>query len=366
MKIIDRYITKNFLVGYAIAFFVLIGLRVIIDLFINLDEFTENADAGAIEVIKNVVIFYGINATVFFRDFSGMIIVVAAAFSLGRMVRCNELVAIMASGMSLKRVIAPIVVISIILTVLLVIDQEVLIPSLSDKLVRGHDTKIGQESYGVWFVTDEHGSLINSRKFDVATAAMENPTIITREYNKKLNLWNVTGRIDAEKAVYDPQKKGWTLENAYYIAKEAKSIPRKATFYKSDLTARDVPVRSKASNKTFMSSRQLSILASQPTKIKDLADLFSQKHFRITEPIMNIVMLLISLPLLVCRDPKAMKSAIMTSFSLTGACMILNFICRLVATEEYLFNRVLPEFWAWLPIFIFLPIAIIEIDSMKT
>ena len=46
MKILDRYIAKNFLIGYVIAFCVLIGLRVIIELFVNLDEFAENAETS--------------------------------------------------------------------------------------------------------------------------------------------------------------------------------------------------------------------------------------------------------------------------------------------------------------------------------
>jgi lipopolysaccharide export LptBFGC system permease protein LptF len=104
MKILDRYVAKNFLIGYAISFGVLIGLRIIIDLFVNLDEFTEHADLGALAVIKNVLSFYCLNITLYFRDFAGMITVVAAAFSLGKMVRSNELVAVMASGVSLKRV----------------------------------------------------------------------------------------------------------------------------------------------------------------------------------------------------------------------------------------------------------------------
>ena len=40
MRILDRYVGKNFLIGYFIAFCVLTGLRIIIDLFVNLDEFT--------------------------------------------------------------------------------------------------------------------------------------------------------------------------------------------------------------------------------------------------------------------------------------------------------------------------------------
>ena len=64
MKILDKYIAKNFLIGYAIAFCVLIGLRIIIDLFVNLDEFTEHADLGTLAVIKNILVFSS-NAPIF-------------------------------------------------------------------------------------------------------------------------------------------------------------------------------------------------------------------------------------------------------------------------------------------------------------
>ena len=87
MKILDRYVVKNFLIGYAIAFGVLIGLRVIMDLFVNLDEFTEHASLSAMGVARNILVFYALNVTLYFRDFAGMITVVAAAFSLGKMVR---------------------------------------------------------------------------------------------------------------------------------------------------------------------------------------------------------------------------------------------------------------------------------------
>jgi hypothetical protein len=60
-----------------------------------------------------------------------------------------------------------------------------------------------------------------------------------------------------------------------------------------------------------------------------------------------------------------MKNAVMVSFSLTGACMMTTFACKLLATEE-VFGMVMPEFWSWLAVFIFLPIAFIEFDIMKT
>jgi len=365
MKILDKYIAKHFLIGYAIAFCVLMGLRIIIDLFVNLDEFTEHADLGTLSVIKNILVFYGLNCTLYFRDFAGMITVVAAAFSLGRMVRCNELVAMMASGLSLKRAIAPIVIMSLLLTGLLIIDQEFLIPPLSDKLVRGRDALPGQESYDVWFISDSNGSLICSQKFDVKTATLYKPTIITRSRRPGSLIWETTGRIDAEKAVYDPKANWWVLTEGFFAESDIDKGRRPMLYYASDITPKDIPVRRKSEHKTLLSSWQLSVLAGQGTKIKDIAHLYSQKHFHITEPIVNFVMLMISLPILVCRDPKAMKSAIAISFAVTTACLVTNFVCKLVAAEV-IFGIVVPEFWAWLPVFIFLPIAIIEFDSMKT
>ena len=139
-----------------------------------------------------------------------------------------------------------------------------------------------------------------------------------------------------------------------------------ASYHAADFLPKDVAVRRKSGYNTLLSSRQLTILANQQTKIKDMAQLLSQKHFRITDPIINLTMLMVSLPVLICRDPRTMKSAVMVSFALTAACFVTTFVCKMFSTEIVFAGRVMPEFWAWLPVFIFLPIAIIELDSMKT
>lgn len=369
MKILDKYVVKNFLIGYGIAFSVLMGLRMIIDLFVNLDEFTEHADLGMLAVTKNVLVYYGLNSTLYFRDFAGMITVIAAAFSFGRMVRAQELVAVMASGVSLKRVIAPVAVLAIILTGFLVVDQEILIPSFANRLVRSEDTLPGEESYDVWFINDANGSLICSPKFDVSTATLHRPTIVTRRPHLQETasvVWEVTGRIDATAATYNPQKGRWDLTDGVFAENGSNKGLRPIAFFVSDITAKDIPIRRSSEHTALLSSRQLAVLAAQSTKLKDLAQLYSQKHFRITDPIFNLVMLLVCLPFLVCRDPKSMRSAIMISFGITGGCLITSFVCKLMATEIAFGNTIRPELWAWLPIFIFAPIAFIQLDSMKT
>jgi len=367
MKILDRYIAKNFLLGYVISFCVLIGLRVIIDLFVNLDEFAENADLGTWAVARNIATYYALNTTLYFRDVAGVITVVAAAFSLGKMVRANELVAMIASGVSAKRIVGPILVLALFFTALSVADQEFLIPSISDKLARDEDDIPGQESYSVWFITDGNGSLICSPRYDQETSTFRRLTIITRRLSARPGVWEVTGRISADSATYNQQTGGWDLVNGLYVgtdsANEAKPVP----FYRAPgLSPKEIAIRQTAGYNALLSSRQLAALAAQETKIKDIAQLLSQKHFRITDPLINLTMLMVSLPVLICRDPRTMKSAVILSFGLTAACFVTTFICKMLATEIVLAGRVMPELWAWLPVFIFVPIAFIELDSMKT
>ncbi|MBN2182150.1 MAG: LptF/LptG family permease, partial [Sedimentisphaerales bacterium] len=369
MKKLDRYVAKNFLIGYCIAFAVLMGLRVITDLFVHLDEFTEHETLTTMDVMKNIFTFYYLNSLLYFRDFAGMITVVAAAFSFGKMIRSNELIAVMASGVSLKRIICPIIFLALLLTGLLVIDQELLIPHFADKLVRSHDDLPGQETYDVRFISDGNGSLIFSQRYDVKTATLFNPTIILRQLNPETGIWNYAGRINAEKATYDNNcqleelkgLKGWDLYRTdpntgqkipYGVlwSKNPNQKPQVKTFYQSDLKPKDIPIRRKSEFKALLSMRQLIDLTAQSSKIRDRAQLYSQKHFRITEPIINLVMLMICLPILVCRDPKSMKSAVMISFAVTSACFVTTFVCKMLATEQIVFNKVMPEFWAWLPV----------------
>ena len=373
MKILDRYIAKSFLTGYAITFMVLIGLLIIVDLSLHIDEFSEHAERGVdtISIIKNISIFYAARSAQYFRDLAGIITVVAATFSLVKMTSNNELIVIMASGVSLKRVIAPIILLAALLTGLLVIDQELIIPRLADRLVRPHDTLPGEDSYDIWFMSDTKGSLICTRDFDEKTSTLSYPLIIVREPYGAAG-WKVVGKIQAKKGIYNNETGGWDLIEGTYVKidrgadiSDVQIAPEPIGFYESDLTPYDIPIRRQEGFKDLLSSAQLSTLASQRTRIKDLPELYSQKHFRVTNPIINMVMLMVALPILVCRDPKRMKTAILISFGFTTACFLVSFACKMVATEVF-FNQIRPELWAWMPVFIFLPVAFLEIDSMRT
>jgi lipopolysaccharide export LptBFGC system permease protein LptF len=193
------------------------------------------------------------------------------------------------------------------------------------------------------------------------------PTIITRSKRTDSGLWDVTGIIKADSAYYDLDTKSWILDNGLFlkVSRQLTDRPYQSIkSYPSDLMPKDIPVRRKSAHMDLLSSYDLARLAKQNPK--DLTKLYAQKNFRITDPIVNLIMLMISLPILVCRDPKTLKSAVFISFVLTGLCYIMAFVSKIFASEVIIAGRAVPELWAWLPIFIFLPIAFIELDSMKT
>jgi lipopolysaccharide export LptBFGC system permease protein LptF len=277
MKILDRYIAKNFLCGYFISLFVMIGMFLTIDLFMNLDEFAEllgMEDATGHEmtmkdVMLNVVRFYSVRCALWYKDMAGMIIVIAAVFSLTRMTRSNELVAVMASGMSLKRILAPILLLSVLLTGLMVADQEFLIPKYAYELTRDHDELSYENAYDIWFVGDDKGSLFCSQNYDEKTQTLDEPFIIMRQpvEGRGDDIYRVTGKIRAASAVYDDERGGWVLTGGQQMllgggdlemAQGRQSEP--IDFYPSNLTASDIPIRKREGFKSLLSLRQLTEL----------------------------------------------------------------------------------------------------------
>lgn len=373
MKTLDRYISRNFLFGYLIALGVMVGMFLTVDLFLNIDEFAEQGEQGLSAVLSSVGVYYAVRSTLWFRDLGGMVIVIAAVFSLARMTRNNELIAVMASGVSLKRILAPILFLSLLLTGAMIVDQEFVVPRLTGELTRKQDQLVGQASYDLWFLGDSNGSLVSSRRFDEKTQTMHDVLIVLRQ-PEDADTWRVIGQITAKQATYDPQKKGWTLNQGLSMRISKAGIQelspedffKPVDFYATNLGPEELPLRRREGFKSLLSLRQLTQMERDPgTRRTEMAEIALQKHSRITSPMINMIMLMVALPVLACRDPRDMKTAILTSFLTTLACFSVAFLCSLFATEVVM-GQVRPALFSWLPIFIFFPIALIQIDTMRT
>ena len=367
-SILDRYVAREFLISYMISILVVLSLRVMMDLLTMADEFIEDDVAGvspgALQVLGKIVDYYGPQLFWYFRDFSGIIIVLASAFALVRMARQNEYVAVLASGVSLKRLIAPVVLLAFLLNLLMVADQELILPALADKLVRRHDETDRARKSFFYLLPDSYGALLSAREFDPDEQSISGMHVILRSDGQ------VVGQITADHARWDGDAGRWVLDNGLYFDNRTEDADWASNnivpvpFYESDLSADFIWLRRHSGFTSLMSSGDLNqLLSQQLLKPGERTDVLSEKVFRLADPIVNMIMLLMGLPLLVSRQRRNTKKSVLLVFLGVGGCFVATFVCKLVVGE-----------WSWmhplvaggLPIIIFLPMSVLALDGLKT
>ncbi|MFA6134514.1 MAG: LptF/LptG family permease [Phycisphaerae bacterium] len=180
MRTLDRYIVRSFLYSALLWLVVLMSLRIVVDLFVNLDEFAEKSQTAWV-VIRHICTYYGYQSLTYLAQLGGVIIVASATFTLAMMGHTNELTAMLASGVSLHRVIWPIVICAMLMSGLIVLDQELVIPPLAPKLVVSRDDVDGKRPYRMPFITDGGGAVWRADTYTKRDSKMSRPVVFIRD-----------------------------------------------------------------------------------------------------------------------------------------------------------------------------------------
>lgn len=217
MRLLDRYVIRSFLHAALMWFLVMMALRTVIDLSVNIDDFAR-LHKPFWEMVSDIVSYYGYNQLVYFTELGGVVIVAAAAFTLAKMNQTNELTAMLASGVSLRRVVWPIVISAVLLGGLIVVDQEFIMPQCAAKLVRDMEDVPGVNDFPVRLIEDSNGSRWYSPSFKPPLNRMESPVVLIRK--KDYRLIACINGASAEPATMDefseagqdPQRiRGWMI-----------------------------------------------------------------------------------------------------------------------------------------------------------
>jgi lipopolysaccharide export system permease protein len=146
----------------------LVGLYIVIDAFSNLDEFTKRADT-ATELFRIMARYYLVHQSEFFDRLCGVIGMMAAIFTVTWMQRNNEQLAMLAAGVSTHRAIVPVLVSSVLVSLIAVGNQEVVMPYFGEELSRRHDDDGLQEVNLVATRYDARNIMLLGRSADRAT-----------------------------------------------------------------------------------------------------------------------------------------------------------------------------------------------------
>lgn len=382
MKILDRYVLMSFLKNYLLSFMVLVGLYVMLDMLFNFDELmapqSKEGTVSALQnvwgLLRNIGDYYFYQIFLVFVHLSGIIPVVAAAFTLMRFSRFNELSAMLSSGVPLLRITMPIILASVVLNGLLLVDQEAVIPQMIPQLVRSH-TEVsgsGNSFYEVRSMQTEDNNILVAGRYTPASPTsqpvLEEMSIIERDKNLQ-----PTRQISAKKAVWDRAHESWKLQDAQVmIGLRPREIPSTQPWpanqaYRGGITPEEIGLYRSGDYTQLLSTDKINKLLAESTHY-GVNQLYRVKHTRFTQPLLNIILLLLAIPCVLTREPGKLRSAAMKCLILTGICMSAIFVTSMLAGQPP--KAQWAEYWpiimAWTPIFIFGPLSVWLLDRVES
>ena len=397
LKRLDRYILLSFLKNYVLSLVVLVGLYIMMDAFFNFDEFGGDAAdrASGWELATRVATYYGAQGLFVYGQLAGVIAVVAAAFTLMRMSRFNELTALLAAGVPLVRVAKWVVIASLVIGIgVQVVNQELIVPRLSGWLTLDReDAAAGSKgSYALRAMPVGTSGFFDAGRFrpagpdspDGNGAIAEFVTIVEREPDAPPGVHEVR-LITARSATYSAATNAWLLTDGVAVSNLAASEPTedveptRATQidrWQGKVTpgaiglfhAADLSVGAGGSYFDLLSTRQLNELLNRPDA-SSAPDLLRAKHTRLSGHVMNVVLMLLAIPAVLTREPGQLRRAAGRTLLLVGSAMGAVFFCQMLARDppasaEWAARW--PAIMAWLPVFLFGPFAVALLDRMET
>lgn len=376
MKILDRYILRQFFINFVILTVVFLSLFLVVDLVVTLDKFLEGGQYwsdryGGLLPATLVVIadYYGPMLVLIYAFCSGVPVLGAMGFTLASLQRNRESTAVVASGVSLYRLAAPIVVAGILLCGAALPLQELVIPPLAEKLSRSKSDLKRPEPEGValQLVPDESGDLLSAASFDGEHGMLRDVTIHERDSAGLL-----VRRISATQAYWVEARGGWELVNG--MAAELSGLdmsdpgtlrtePQVVELFETGLSPQVLTVRQQSGfYEWFLTMGDLQSLQSNPAvEPAKRGELTRILWGRFSLLVVNVLVLVMGLAFFLQVDrPNLMAQAVKAA----GVCLpIWGGGLLVLFTGAGGLN---PVATAWLPVVIYLPVSAMLLQFVRT
>ena len=364
MTTIDRYVTRTFIGSYALLLVVGIGLYVFGDVLFNLDEFTENRDLSAREVLVNMVDYYGHNLPLYYQQLGGVTLCIAASFTFGMMLKNNELTVLVAAGVPLQRLAVPVLLTSAVLVAAWAANSELVVPGFAHKIARRHDDLGDTRRVAVQCVRDDNNAILIASELRAQRGWMRDVYVIEPDAQG-----NPAFLIRADTAQYNDRSATWLLERGTRLTMApafadhdlGDTIVREPVEeYAFTLSPEQILLRQSSQWAELMSIRQMNLLL-QSHNLPNLPSVARNRDTRFTQPLLTFIMLLLAIPFFLTREPANVLVAGGKALLLTGLC----FACAFVA-QSIPMGVGTALLAAALPVLIFGPVAVLHVANMRT
>jgi lipopolysaccharide export system permease protein len=134
---IDRYLLGRFWHVFGIGYVATVGLFVVFDGFTNIDAFQDRSGgAGSVDVLGRMAEYYAYQSLVMFEMVGPILTVISAMVVFALLLKNRELNPLLSAGVPAARLVFPMLVGTLAVNLLLVFNQELLLPAVADELLK--------------------------------------------------------------------------------------------------------------------------------------------------------------------------------------------------------------------------------------
>lgn len=352
----DRYLLGRLLHTFAVFFVAAYGLFVVIDLFMNIDDFMVDT-ASQTELFLRIAEYYLFRLAEFFEMVGSILIVIAVIAVLGLLQKNSEIYPILAAGIPAYRLLRPLLIAAAVLNGALILNQEFVIPAFAVQLQTPRGSAAAKRQ-NVEPVYDYSNYLMH---IDGEFVVVEKQALLDASFNlpyPQLARRNET--LKAESAVYvaatGKRPAGWLLRNL--------TVPFDPEILTDEGRHRVIPhdngkdvfvVSAVSFDQLYNRGRNLKLLSSAqliqrirnpstgpvPVRGQSLA-----LHARITRPILCLLSIAIALPLVIRRESRSLILNMAICSAVLGFFYAFTQGCFAMGTSGIL----RPDLAAWLPV----------------
>ena len=328
MKILDRYLLKNFIwpLLYCMALFSV--LFVIIDSFNHLDDYIHHSLS-----IKIILMYY-------YYLFPSLIIqiipisaLVAILFGLGNLNKHNEIIALKASGVSTFHILSPYIFVGILISFSIFLLNETAVPqytltstAIMDGLILKGKKNFEKRSLKNVTLYGKEKRLYFAREFEIFNQTLHDVVVLEDKQGQ-----TVKYKLTAKRAHYENNH--WVFYEAmrYEMDRRGNMVgePVFSTRLEMDLAETPSDFINEGSQVEFMNSKQLRayIHNLKGTSQKLIRKLWVDFHQRIAFPFISLIVILIGAPLAVRSGRGSVMRGIGTSFMVVLLYYGINSVC---------------------------------------
>jgi len=388
IKILDRYILQTFLVSLLIVLVAMMSLTLVLDLSINVNKIMNvvSSDTGGVGfwgATWNILRYYFYKSFSYFQLLLAPVLLISAAASMVRLARGRELTGLKAAGISLYRVMWPMVVMALLLNLFYVVNQEIIIPSIASELTRDPDEMDVRDKFSVDFLRDANNSVIYAPLYDPKGREMysERRPVEGKDLFNEVKIrillrdpnYNSMGTIEASRARWDTTGpiRGWHLEDGKKFPPASdplgttyqmgESVGEPIDFYATRTGPEEIERHHASDAYRYMAYDELKYLATDPLR-SNRRQFQVAMHQHVTLPIMNLLILLLGLPFVAGREDRNYFISIGVAMVLFIAVFALMFASTAFGNS----GHVSPLVAAWLPVVVALPASILSQEMLRT